>query len=218
MKRKLTILCLSMLATVATMAQSTPFVKYDIISEEMEQVFLDHVETFACHLITSAGNQYLGQTDKEGNLYGYGRYVRADGTQIFGMFRNGELITGIALGKESATVGSKTFYSSYSLTSSNLDFVYQANQKHLYDTKALEDYRFVSMRYQNGDRYVGETYQGKRHGMGIYFYANGDIWFGQYDDNIRHGFGALFDTDNDLTIGVWLGNDTTRKIYVKRGK
>ncbi len=96
--------------------------------------------------------------------------------------------------------------------------MYKASQRILFDTKALGDYRFVSMRYSNGDQYIGETYQGKRHGLGLYFYRNGDVWFGEYDNNVRRGFGALFEQDNSLTIGQWEGEDIRRVVYVKRGK
>ncbi len=217
MRRTLTALCVA-IAPLATMAQDTPFLKYDIASPEMEQVFLDHVEGFQRKLITNFGDQYVGQVDKKGNFYGYGRYVKSDGSQVFGKFRNGELISGITLGKESALVGGVRFYSSYSLSSGQLEFVYKASQRILFDTKALGDYRFVSMRYSNGDQYIGETYQGKRHGLGLYFYRNGDVWFGEYDNNVRRGFGALFEQDNSLTIGQWEGEDIRRVVYVKRGK
>ncbi len=217
MKRLLFSLCLASLA-IAVAAQRTPFPKYDIAPDEMEQVFLDQVADYRSRLVTDGANQYFGQTDKEGHFYGYGRYLRGDGSQIFGQFRNGEMITGITLGKESAIVGNAGFYCSYSLKTGKLELVFEAGSRKLYDTAALEEYGFVSMRYANGDRYVGEVYQGNRHGLGIYFYANGDIWFGQYDRNARKGFGAMFDQDNYLTIGIWNGENTVREIEVKMAK
>ncbi len=217
MKRILLSLCLaSLVLTVA--AQRTPFPKYDIAPDGMQQAFLDQVENYRSRLVTDGANQYIGQTDKEGHFYGYGRYLRSDGSQVFGQFRNGEMITGITLASESAIVGNAGYYCSYSLKTGKLEYIFEAGSRKLYDAAALADYGFVSMRYANGDRYVGEVYQGNRHGLGIYFYANGDIWFGQYDSNVRHGFGAMFSQDNYLTIGQWSGEDTLREIAVKLAK
>ncbi len=217
MRRILTLLCLTTFA-VAVAAQRTPFPKYDIAPDGMQQAFLDQVANYRSRLVTDGANQYVGQTDKDGLFYGYGRYLRSDGSQVFGQFRNGEMITGITLTTESAIVGNANYYCSYSLKTGKLEFVFEAGSRRLYDTAALEDYGFVSMRYANGDRYVGEAYKGNRHGLGIYFYANGDIWFGQYDSNVRKGFGAMFDQDNYLTIGQWNGENTLREISVKLAK
>ena len=40
----------------------------------------------------------------KGTIYGFGRFVRQDGTQIFGLFRNGQLVHGITLTNRSASV------------------------------------------------------------------------------------------------------------------
>ena len=200
------------------LAQKTPFEKYGLCPPEMEQVFLDHVAGYSSKVITMGEDQYVGQVDRDGKLYGYGRYVKGDGTQIIGKFRDGQLIFGITLGKESAIVGNNSFYSSYSLTSGKLEYVFLSNTRQLLDTKALDEYAFVSMRYSNGDQYIGEVFRGLRHGYGIYYYANGDIWFGQYANNLRCGFGALFTRNNTLHIGQWEAEDARRDIYVKEKK
>ena len=218
MKRISLLLYLIIIVCTHGNAQKTPFEKYGVCPAEMEHVFLDHVEKFASKVITMGENQYVGQVDKDGKLYGYGRYVKGDGTQIIGKFRDGQLVFGITLGKESAIVGNASFYSSYSLTTSKLEYVFLSNTRQLLDTKALGEYGFVSMRYSNGDQYIGEVFQGMRHGYGIYYYANGDLWFGQYANNYRCGFGALFTRDNRLTIGQWEAEDTRREIFVKEGR
>lgn len=60
------------------------------------------------------------------------------------------------------------------------------------------DYRFDFVREDNGDYYLGETYQGKRHGYGIYFYANGGYWVGtwEYDESSN---GAYVSQDGNTT-------------------
>lgn len=215
MKRISLLLYLIIIVSTRGNAQKTPFEKYGICPPEMEHVFLDHVASYPSKIITMGENQYVGQVDKDGKLYGYGRYVKGDGTQIIGKFRDGQLIFGITLGKESAIVGNASFYSSYSLTTSKLEYVFLSNTRQLLDTKALGEYGFVSMRYSNGDQYIGEVFQGMRHGYGIYYYANGDFWFGQYNNDIRSGFGAYFHVEGGLEIGQWLGEDIKRLIYIK---
>ena len=73
-----------------------------------------------------------------------------------------------------------------------------------------EDYRFVALNYANGDRYVGETFQGQKHGYGIYYWANGNYWYGQYRNNIRYGYGALFTPKGTIFYGKWIGDERKR--------
>jgi hypothetical protein len=40
-------------------------------------------------------------------------------------------------------------------------------------------YRKQDVRLGNGDRYVGETVNGKRHGQGSLYKANGDVFVGE---------------------------------------
>ena len=44
--------------------------------------------------------------------------------------------------------------------------------------------------YPNGDKYVGEYKDGKRHGQGTYTYPNGNKYVGEYKDGKRHGQGT----------------------------
>lgn len=209
------LLCAALALGLTARAQQTPFARYELPSEGFNHVYLDLVAAFPVRSITMGDDQFVGQTDPNGRIYGYGRYVRSDGTQIVGQFRNGELLFGITLGQHSALVGQPKYYSSYSLTTGRLEYVYHSSTRQLLDTKALGEYAFVSMSYANGDQYMGETYQGRRHGYGIYYYANGDFWFGEYDKDVRQGFGALFKTDNTLVIGQWDGEDQRRTMKLK---
>ena len=45
--------------------------------------------------------------------------------------------------------------------------------------------------YANGDTYVGEWLDSKRHGQGTYTFANGDTYVGEWLDGIQHGQGVL---------------------------
>lgn len=201
-----------------TMAQHTNVWKYDVTPWPYDHVFLDYVKDFKCRLIDIAGGQYVGQTDSDFTLYGYGQYIRDDGDLIIGKFRQGTLIQGISLGKDNVTVGSRDFYCSYSLTTGRLEYVYHNGKPEVPSEAASVDYTFMTQTFSNGDSYVGEMYRGKRHGLGIYYYASGGLWFGSYEEDTRQGFGAWFRADNAMVIGLWKGEDEERSIYVPQMK
>ena len=92
----------------------------------------------------------------------------------------------------------------------------RGNNRLLLTDNSQYDYGFVTMRYQNGDSYTGESYQRKRHGYGIYYYANGDIWFGPYDNDQRNGYGVLFSEEDGMILGIWRGEQVSRVTVVKR--
>lgn len=196
-------------------SQSTPLQKYEIAPADFEHVFLDMVGRNTCILSTAENGQYMGQTDSDNQVYGYGTFVNNDGSQRIGQYRSGRFIFGITINSDNAIVGGNDFYATYSLTTGRLEYIFKANEKQLIDGQGMSDYAFVSMNYNNGDRYVGEIYKGKRHGYGIYYYANGDYWYGQYYNDVRYGFGALFTANNKLFIGQWNIEDTPRLIPVK---
>ena len=218
MKRILIFLIIQCLFSIdnCLQAQRTPVEKYEIAPASYEQVFIDHVLDFSSRTIDVGNNQYLGQVNKEGKLYGYGMFINSDGSQIVGKFRNDKLLFGITIGKNSAMVGDLTHYASYSLGTGRLEYIFKSNERVLIDTHNLLDYGFVSMKYANGDQYVGEVFQRQRHGFGIYYYANGDFWFGEYDRDVRTGFGAYFSVEGNITIGQWEGEDEKRVISVKK--
>lgn len=196
--------------TMAAFAQKTPLEKYEIVPQDYDHVFLDIVCNNPYKSIVSGNNEYLGQVGNMDNLYGYGMYMTGDGSQFIGKFRNGKMMFGITIGKEMALVGSTNYYASYSLTTGKLDFVFRVTEKVVVNAEYLDDYKFMRLKYANGDEYMGETYQGKRHGYGIYYYANGDQWYGQYINDVRDGFGALFSSDGGMKIGQWTMEDEPR--------
>ena len=44
--------------------------------------------------------------------------------------------------------------------------------------------------FDNGDKYVGEWWNGKFHGLGTYTYSNGDKYVGEHKDDKIHGQGT----------------------------
>ena len=107
------LLSLALSAGSIAFAQGTELQKYAMLPDPLVEVFLDHVQAFPSTTISMGLDQYYGQTDSKGSLYGFGRYVRADGVQVFGLFREGKLIQGITLLSASASVGDATHYANY---------------------------------------------------------------------------------------------------------
>jgi hypothetical protein len=59
-------------------------------------------------------------------------------------------------------------------------------------------WKFRSIEQGDGNRYIGETLDGKRHGYGAYVWASGNIWFGWWKDGIRSGRGIYLRHDGNL--------------------
>ncbi len=223
MKRVILSLLL-MLPLVAFAQQDSLLQKYIEVPDIYQEIYLDCIENNPSTIITTNTGQYIGQVDDKDRLYGYGMFVNNDGSQITGAFRAGMPLITINMAGGKATVGGPDFYAVYSLTSGRLEYVCDDRHSlvsHLVDGEEHPDrlkYAFVSMRFLNGDQYVGETYDNKRHGYGIYYYASGEIWFGTYVDDVRLGYGVSFDTENHMRIGYWSGDEERRMIQVKEKK
>src|SRR4051812_23861896 len=56
--------------------------------------------------------------------------------------------------------------------------------------------------YPNGDRYIGEFKDGKRHGHGNYTYPNGDQYVGEYRNGAYFGKAIWTTTNGDKYVGV----------------
>jgi len=66
-------------------------------------------------------------------------------------------------------------------------------------TGNYSSYKFQTISYTNGDKYVGETQDGARHGYGIYIWSNGNLWYGYWKQGSRDGIGILLNYD-----GSWV--------------
>ncbi|MDE7117632.1 MAG: hypothetical protein K2O61_03195, partial [Bacteroidaceae bacterium] len=102
-----------------------------------------------------------------------------------------------------AKVVSDDHFICYDLSTVNPLFIMKDGDKYSLPADYEKTYRFESLTYQDGDKYVGETVNGRREGLGIYYYNNGNYYYGRYKNNERRGFGALFFTNNTITIQYW---------------
>ena len=55
--------------------------------------------------------------------------------------------------------------------------------------------------FANGDKYVGEFKNGKKHGQGTYTYINGNKYVGEFKDDKWHGQGILTYANGDKYVG-----------------
>lgn len=62
-----------------------------------------------------------------------------------------------------------------------------------YPMEGNSNNKFECKEYSNGDYYLGETKNGKRHGMGLYIWKNGDVWVGNWIDGYGDGMGVYMD-------------------------
>ena len=61
--------------------------------------------------------------------------------------------------------------------------------------------------YANGNKYVGEWKDGKRHGQGTHTWASGDKYVGEFKDDKRHGQGTYTRADGTVKKGKWKNGD-----------
>jgi hypothetical protein len=62
---------------------------------------------------------------------------------------------------------------------------------------------FGTKTWTNGDKYVGEFYDGKRTGQGTYTWPNGDKYVGEFNDGKKTGQGTYTWPSGTVKEGVW---------------
>ena len=190
-----------------------PVKLYDEMCDPLQAVFCDYVRNESSQNFLSSGSgQYTG-TVIDGKIYGWGFILAADGTRSFGQFRNGKNIFGISMTDKIAKVGGDSHYVIYDLATGGIIRLCskEGNARLVYpfvpdEENPVSPYSFKKETYANGDVYIGEFYNGKRHGYGVYYWTNGDIWYGRYEGGYRNGYGMLINPDHRIFYGKWLGD------------
>lgn len=198
---------LQLFCLTAVHAQFARLEKYPNIPSQYDAAFVDYVKDFASGVAKSSYGQYFGQITRERNVYGFGAYYTDNDGVVYGQYRLGNFLFGIKMGVQTAKVGTDDHYICYDLTTGDPLYIMKDGGKYTLPADYGKTNRFESLTYQNGDRYVGETVDGKRDGVGLYYYNNGNYYYGRYKDNYRRGFGAMFFTNNTITIQYWKGED-----------
>jgi hypothetical protein len=65
-----------------------------------------------------------------------------------------------------------------------------------------------SLKYVNGDVYVGELKESKHHGYGTYKWVNGDVYVGEWKEGKQHGQGTYKWVNGDTHIVLESGKVT----------
>ena len=73
-------------------------------------------------------------------------------------------------------------------------------------------YSFQTIKYNNGNMYVGEMMGDKRSGKGLYIWTETNsssiVWYGSWKDDVREGYGiSIYGNGNECSTGSWK-NDT----------
>lgn len=207
------IVTLLFFACAMTLSAQEQVKLYDEMCDPLQAVFCDYVKNESSqNFLSSSTGQYTG-TIIDGKIYGWGFILAADGTRSFGQFRNGKNIFGISITDKIAKVGGENHYVIYDLATGSILRLYskEGNARLAYPLvpsaeHPVSPYSFKKETYANGDVYIGEFYNGKRHGYGIYYWANGEIWYGRYEGGYRNGYGMLINPDHRIFYGKWLGD------------
>lgn len=186
---------------------------YDDMCDPLQAVFCDYVrECSQTSHIANAAGEYVG-TLIDHKFYGWGLFLSSAGIQSYGQYRGGKLLFGLLINSEVARVGSDEHYVMYDLATGGIMRLH-TNEGNLPLAYPLvtspggepSPYSFKKETYRNGDVYIGEFYNGRRHGYGVYHWANGDLWYGNYRGGYRDGYGMLVKPDRHVYYGKWVGD------------
>ncbi len=209
MKRIVVLLCvLSALSVVKGQVRL-----YDEMCDPLQAVFCDYVRNESSqNFLSSPSGQYTG-TLIDDKIYGWGFIITESGTRSFGQFRNGKNIFGLSISDKVAKVGSENNYVVYDLKSGNIIRLHSNGGEVQLEYPLVPSkkepvalYSFKKETYANGDVYIGEFYNGRRHGYGVYYWKNGEVWYGRYDGGYRNGYGMLITPEHRIYYGKWLGD------------
>merc|ERR1719460_2221381 len=67
----------------------------------------------------------------------------------------------------------------------------------------IESLRIQTKTYANGNVYVGQMKNGKKHGFGKLTWADGEVYVGEWKDDNRDGKGKLTLADGDVYVGEY---------------
>ena len=173
---------------------------------------------------TYTNDRYKGQTNSNGNRHGLGAYYWNSGDLYIGAWINNDF-NGFAI----YLIGDMDTYHIINCPETKIyagNFAndvlsgtgscYNINGVRLYNgnftdgkpngtypgTTANGANRFDVIKSGN-NYYIGETYNGKRSGYGIFLWQNGNIWYGQWSNDTGNGSGIYLYQNGIVTAGTW---------------
>ena len=173
---------------------------YDDMCDPLQAAFCDYVrEDSQTSYISNAAGEYIG-TLIDYKFYGWGVFFSSNGIQSYGQYRNGRLLFGLLINSDVVRVGSDGHYVMYDLATGGI------MRLHTKEGDMPLEYPLVTSPEGELSPYIGEFYNGRRHGYGVYQWANGDLWYGAYSDGYRDGYGMLVKPDRHVYYGKWVGD------------
>lgn len=176
------------------------------------------------------GSVYVGMTNNYGGRHGFGAYFFNDGGIYLGLWENGDMhVAGIYIigTPETHSIlncsgaiyyvgqydhdkksGTGECYDKYGNALYRGNF--RDNKPTAYYTStpstSLQSDKFQCIDYTSGDFYLGETENGNRAGLGVYFWSNGAWWIGFWANDTRDGWGMYVDASGRWDYGQWKGD------------
>ena len=168
------------------------------------------------------GDYYIGEWEN-GERYGMG-FTRFDRMALYGSLSKGQMEGYGALlitteGCWLSGAEGSTRYVGYfeeglpngtgTLYNSSGEVTYYGNFKNGIPTdpypseRSYSSYHWVYEELPNGDSWEGESYDGVRHGWGIYRWADGSWWCGTWHEGLREGEGLFVRSDGAMMTGTW---------------
>ncbi|NUO01680.1 MAG: caspase family protein [Saprospiraceae bacterium] len=158
------------------------------------------------------GDRYEGDFFN-GQRHGSGAMVYADGSRYEGewaagnrhgegllIFASGETIRGVWVDDQYQMDFARYGYAGDTATLRNCNLVNCANGKGKYA-------------YRDGNRYIGDFYNGVPQGVGTVYYKSGDRYEGGWKQNQPHGEGIMYYVNGRVTGALWDFGKPVKKLF-----
>ena len=155
------------------------------------------------------GERYVGEY-RDDKRHGEGTYTFADGAKEVGTFKNGKL-NGYAVSyaadgtilQQGIWKDDEFLYTQSPPASGNTEAFVSNLPACPSNPSAYYDNCYGSYSYADGETYLGEWRDDKRHGRGIYTWADGDKYAGEFQNGNKHGWGTYTFADGTTYAGQY---------------
>jgi hypothetical protein len=84
-----------------------------------------------------------------------------------------------------------------------INSTYNNGDTYVGEIKEGKRHGYGTYTWSNGDKYMGDFYEGKRTGYGLYVWPNGTWYEGEWKDGVRHGIGKTKMSDGRIFNSSW---------------